>query len=111
MRDGCLPEDYYLIGDNVFTSNRNMITHGRDTGFSYELSKLRIIVECAFGDLVRHWGILWRPPEMNFNKRALAAVAVCTTTASIALDAELTGDYGSMEISAGRSMRLPRLER
>ena len=43
---------------------------GRDDDFDFEQSSLRINIECAFGELVRRWGVLWRPLEMDFKKRA-----------------------------------------
>ena len=95
MLKGCLPESFYLIGDNAFTCNRSMITPGRDSDFNYELSRLRINVECAFGELVRRWGILWRPLEMHFEERA-AVIGCCCRLHNYCINRRLPLDTSSM---------------
>ena len=44
---------------------------GRNLGasldnFNYFQSRLRIVVECAFGRLVKRWGCLWKPLEVAY---------------------------------------------
>ena len=67
---GDLPEPYYIIGDSAYVCGRSIVTPGDCDDFNYEHSRVRMAVECAFGEIVRRWGILWRPLEMKFNKRA-----------------------------------------
>ena len=46
-----------------------------DDDFDYYQSSARMPIECAFGILVRRWGVLWRPLEMRFDRRAAVAGA------------------------------------
>ena len=113
--NGCLPETYYLIGDSAFTCNHSMITPGRDLDFNYELSRLRINVECAFGELVRRWGILWRPLEMHFDKRAAVIGSCCRLynyciNRRLPLDTELDRYHHSVKTRTGKTVWLPRLD-
>lgn len=59
---------YYLAGDDAYSSHEHVVTPWAGRGltaekdsFNFWLSHLRIHVECAFGELVQRWGILWRP--------------------------------------------------
>lgn len=81
---GKIPEPFYLLGDNAFTATRSMIVSGDEDDFNFEQSSHWINIECAFGELIRHWGIIWWPLEMGFQKRTavLGAVYGSTTIAS-----------------------------
>ena len=92
-----------------------MITPGRDSDFNYELSRLRINVECAFGELVRRWGILWRPLEMHFDKRAAVIGCCCRLhnyciNRRLPLDTELNHHHHSVKTRTGKTVWLPRLD-
>ena len=39
-----------------------------EDAFNFHQSQLRINIECAFGMLVRSWGILWRPMSHKLSK-------------------------------------------
>jgi hypothetical protein len=68
MMAGKLPVGFYLVGDDAYSAcgaqmlcpyaGRNLV-HTRDV-FNFYQSRTRIAVECAFGELVGRWGILWR---------------------------------------------------
>lgn len=70
FENGELLERFYLIGDTAFTCNRSLISSGNNDRFNFEHSSLRINIVCAFGEIMRGWGILWRPLEMAFSKQA-----------------------------------------
>jgi len=60
----------YIIGDSAYSLKSYLLTPYDDAApgshedsFNYFLSKNRIYVECAFGEVDRRWGIFWRPLE------------------------------------------------
>ena len=61
---GLLSDGYVLFGDNAFINSKFMATPypnvsgGSKDNYNFFHSQLRIRVECAFGMLVEHWGIL-----------------------------------------------------
>lgn len=71
VKDGELPSPFFLNGDNAFSlSNSMIVPSGVDTNFDYIQSSCRMPIECAFGMLIRRWGILWRPLEVQFSRTA-----------------------------------------
>ena len=79
ITNGELPPEYFINGVSAFVlSNQMIIPFGSAAydDFDFELSSNRIAIECAFGILVRRWGILWRPLEMAFNRRA-SVISCC----------------------------------
>jgi len=44
--------------------------------------------ECAFGEIIRRWGILWRPFEMDFAKCA-HVIARCIRLYNLCIDRHL----------------------
>ena len=78
VNDGGLPPPFFLNGDNAFVLSNSMIVPSgapEDDDFDYYQSSARMPIECAFGILVRRWGVLWRPLEMRFDRRAAVAGA------------------------------------
>ena len=68
INDGALPEQYYIVGDEAFVNTNQLLTpwSGRGLGnwkisFNFHLSAMRQCVERAFGQLIKRWGIFWRP--------------------------------------------------
>jgi hypothetical protein len=72
---GKLEESYHIAADDAYGLTKFTITpysvslgytpierQARDS-FNFYQSRLRINIECAFGELVRRWGILWRKME------------------------------------------------
>ena len=58
----------YLVGDSAYALRPFLITPfdnakagTKEDAFNYHLSSCRIYVECAFGEMYKRWGILWRP--------------------------------------------------
>lgn len=73
VANGDLPPEYFLNGDNAYVLSNQMVVpcgNAANDDFDFEQSSNRICIECAFGILVRRWGILWRPLEMKFRRRA-----------------------------------------
>ena len=69
MEAGKLPVEYYICGDDAYSGcGEQMLCpyagpnqpFAEDV-FNFYQSRTRIAVECAFGELVGRWGILWRP--------------------------------------------------
>mmetsp|Transcript_121117 Transcript_121117/g.347969 ORF Transcript_121117/g.347969 Transcript_121117/m.347969 type:complete len:383 (-) Transcript_121117:127-1275(-) len=77
----------YLVGDSAYNLTPFLLVPystdeiRNDTGdmcdaFNFFLSSSRIHIECAFGELVRRWGILWR--TLNFDlAKSQRVVQVC----------------------------------
>jgi len=71
---GGIPFPFFLVGDAAYAGNPRILTpfagshaigSDEDT-YNYIHSSKRMAIECAFGVLVRRWGILWRPLEFSF---------------------------------------------
>ena len=63
----CGLTSYFGVGDDAYANKEYLITPwpGRDLptvkdNYNYWQSRLRIVVECAFGRLTKRWGCLWR---------------------------------------------------
>jgi hypothetical protein len=57
--------------------------------FNFYLSSCRIVIECAFGELVRRWGILWRKIELGV-KRVPLVLSVCMKLHNICVQERLS---------------------
>jgi hypothetical protein len=69
----------YLVGDSAYNLTPFLLvpyttdeirngTTGVYDSFNFYLSSSRIQIECAFGELVRRWGILWRTLQFDLRK-------------------------------------------
>ena len=64
LQDGILAKDLVLFGDNAYLNTSFMATpypntHGGEKdNYNFYHSQLRIRIECAFGMLVKRWGLL-----------------------------------------------------
>ena len=80
IKAGDLPQPFFLNGDAAFTLSPSMITPSTGDAslddFDFYQSSNRMAIECAFGILVRRWGVLWRPLGMAFRRRAPLIVAL-----------------------------------
>ena len=47
----------------MLTPHDNALPDPKEDNFNFFLSSNRIYVECAFGEIDRRWGILWKPLE------------------------------------------------
>jgi hypothetical protein len=70
---GRLHPDFFINGDNAFNLEEWMMVPCNDgvhADFDFFQSSNRVVIERAFGILIRRWGILWRPLEVQFRRRA-----------------------------------------
>jgi hypothetical protein len=71
---GDLPYPFFLNGDSAFTVSPSMITPSNNDptldDFDFYQSSNRMAIECAFGILIRRWGVLWRKLRQRFDRRA-----------------------------------------
>lgn len=74
---GLLDWKFWTAADDAYSSLRQMMTPypgkkenltDKQSGFNFWLSNSRITVECAFGMLVRRWGVLKRALETSVTK-------------------------------------------
>ena len=79
-----------------------MITPSGDRAlddFDFHQSSNRMAIECAFGMLVRRWGIFWRPLQVRFDRRA-SLIGACMRLHNFCIDHRLAEQhlpiYGSM---------------
>jgi hypothetical protein len=74
VQNGDLPYPFFLNGDAAFALGPSMITPSNNDpaldAFDFWQSSNRMAIECAFGILVRRWGVLWRPLRQKFARRA-----------------------------------------
>ena len=75
LREGQLPPQYFLAGDEAFSCTDFMQSPwpGRGLGlykdsYNYWLSHSRQAIERAFGMLVRRWGIYWRKFSFSLDR-------------------------------------------
>jgi hypothetical protein len=109
-----LPQPFFINGDNAFVLSNSMIVPSgapEDDDFDYYQSSARMPIECAFGILVRRWGVLWRPLEMRFNRRAAVAGA-CMRLHNFCIDRGIgisvpAQRLGMSEIQPGRWQYTP----
>jgi hypothetical protein len=97
-----LPYPFFLLGDNAYVCSKSVIVPGDDDDFNYEQSALRMNIECAFGELIRRWGILWRPLEVNFNRRT-DVIAACMRLHNFCVDHRI--EMEEAPVDAPRSQR------
>lgn len=61
-----MPFPFFILGGNAFTCINSLITPANEDNFNDGHSAPRFNIECAFGKLIRCWGILWRPLQFSF---------------------------------------------
>jgi hypothetical protein len=85
ISEGRVPSQFFFVGDAAYPCSHHMLTPvpGRASSigrwadsYNFHQSQLRINVECAFGILIRRWGILWKPLECKFS-RVPAVISAC----------------------------------
>ena len=75
INEGALPHPFFINADSAFTVGPSMMVPfwcakygSAEDSRNYVQSQNRMAIECAFGMLVRRWGILWRSLEMQWEK-------------------------------------------
>ena len=80
---GFLAEGLCLFGDSAYVNCRyfatpfKACTTGSRDDYNYYHSQVRIKIECAFGMLVKRWGILRRPISATIGLRKTTALVIC----------------------------------
>tara|TARA_B110000046_G_scaffold159651_1_gene172307 strand:+ start:315 stop:1571 length:1257 start_codon:yes stop_codon:yes gene_type:complete len=124
IKAGDLPAPFFLNGDAAFTLSPSMIVPSTGNAslddFDFYQSSNRMAIECAFGILVRRWGVLWRPLGMAFRRRAPLILALMRLhnfciderLADEAREAGLPNvDGRTSEIQPGRHKRVPKFDK
>jgi hypothetical protein len=82
VESGMVPLGYWIAADEAYDCGDTILTPfpsgGRDVdedSFNAYLTQCRLVVECAFGILVKRWGLLWRP--MDHSPRASIRLVLC----------------------------------
>ena len=87
------------------TSRSGPVNDGAHLDFDYHQSSNRVVIERAFGILIRRWGILWRPLEVQFRRRA-PLIKCCMLLHNFCIDKRvelnLREQHGLTEIQPGR---------
>lgn len=95
VADGELPAPYFLNGDAAFALSNSMITPSNNDpaldDYDFYQSSNRMAIECAFGILIRRWGVLWRPLTQRFDRRAPLIFALMRLH-NFCIDARLAED-------------------
>ena len=118
VAQGHLQEPFFLNGDAAFSQSNSMITPSGDPAldsFDFHQSSNRMSIECAFGMLVRKWGVFWRPLSVAFPRRA-ALVAACLRLHNFCIDRRIEDPqlptYGNMtEVQPQRLCKTPVFDR
>ena len=101
-----LPEPYFFVGDAAYPCSERMLTPVPGSvetigkwadSFNFHQSQLRINIECAFGMLVRRFGVLWKPLEVRF-KRVPPLIACCMRVHNFCIDYALLHSSGDDHI-------------
>ena len=85
-----------------------MIVPGGNSDFDFYQSSNRMVIERAFGVLVRRWGVFWRPLEVAFDRRAPligAAMKLHNLCINLKIDVSLQETGGATEIGVDRRGR------
>ena len=89
---GKLDSRYFINGDSAYVSSDQMVVpYGKvaNTNFDFVQSSNRMCIECAFGILIRRWGILWRPLEVDFDRRA-GLIGCCMRLHNFCIDGRIS---------------------
>lgn len=83
---------YHWVGDQAYVLSETMLVPfpGKNLSadkiaFNFFQSQVRINIECAFGILVRRWGVLWKKIEFDLPTAAKIVIA-CATLHNFCID-------------------------
>lgn len=88
VMEGELPHPFFINGDAAFSRSDSMVVPSgaaQHDSYDYVQSSARMPIECAFGMLVRRWGLLWRPLEIRFDRRS-AVIGACMRLHNFCID-------------------------
>ena len=105
----CAHRKFYIAGDDAFKAAEQILTPypgdnlpPRECAFNFWQSNSRITIECAFGQLVRKWGVLQKPLATGFANHK-AVVMACMILHNLCVDYRIR-THGT----AGREQSAPR---
>ena len=117
LEAGLLPEPFFINGDNAFNATNYMIIPGGTPeldAFDYVQSSSRMPIECAFGMLVRRFGVLWRPINVRFDRRT-AMIGCCMRLHNICIDSRIAEETmlvnGLGQTQPGRWEPVPKFDK
>ena len=104
------PEGYpfFANGDSAFRAGPSMVVPSGGVSDAYDWcqSSNRMCIECAFGILVRRWGILWKPLAVRFDRRA-ALIGCLMRLHNFCIDKNIDPEAESVSIDNGVGLMQP----
>ena len=113
VKQGGLPWGYWIAGDEAYANCNWLLTPYSASSqgswasrvykdsFNFHQSSQRITVECAFGILVKRWGILWRSLEVAL-PNVKRVIGTCVALHNVCIDQREDDCSGSnMHLPAG----------
>mmetsp|Transcript_24738 Transcript_24738/g.79898 ORF Transcript_24738/g.79898 Transcript_24738/m.79898 type:complete len:373 (+) Transcript_24738:535-1653(+) len=118
---GDLPEPFFFSGDSAFSLSPSMVvpssgTQFFDDAFDFVQSSEGMPIECAFGILVRRWGMFWRPLAVRFDRLA-PLIGAAIRLHNFCIDEGIGDDinchvvHGKAEVQPGRWEVVPKFDR
>jgi DDE superfamily endonuclease len=87
LANSSLPDGYWIAGDEAYNCSDSLLTPWPSSvaktdvakdAFNFYQSSLRIHIEQAFGQLVRRFGILWKPIQFSIHSvHAIVHACMC----------------------------------
>ena len=94
IRRGDLPAPFFINADAAFATSNSVVTPSDEASlddFEFHQSSNRVTIESAFGLLVRHFPILWKPLQVKF-LRCTAIIGACMRLHNFCIDHNVTDD-------------------
>jgi DDE superfamily endonuclease len=107
LANNSLPDGYWIAGDEAYLCSNSLLTpwpsslakdDSAKDAFNFYQSSLRIHIEQAFGQLVRRFGLLWKPIQFSI-RSVLSLVHACMCIHNLIID-ERGSDEANEEMSA-----------
>ena len=112
LNAGMIPAGFYFLGDAAYRGIRQILApfignqSARESVFSFYHSSVRMAIECAFGQLVSRWGILWRPLRVPL-RHAPVVVETCMCLHNILIDRNVPVEIRPPVVSRSRGASMP----
>ena len=117
VQAGKLPAPFFLNGDAAFSLSPSLVTPSGDPAlddFDYVQSSNRMAIECAFGILVKRWGVLYKRLRVRFDRRA-ALIGACMRLHNFCIDrrieTQIAMESGLAKVQPGRWVLSPIFDR
>ena len=114
QQESALPEGFFINADSAFCMSNSVITPtgGKHDDFDFQQSSMRVPIECAFGELVRRWPILWKPLQVAFRRRA-SLIGACIRLHNYCIDARIKDEtlvlHGLAHVQPNSWEQIPRM--